>query len=194
MATEADALSGFDFNKVSGPSVWLRFTAGKPVTLRVLTTDPVVVQDEFTNKDTGEIELNMKFAFIVYNFTDNQAQIMKASPSVARKIGDLHKDPDFGADVKKIDIKISPTGEKLERRYDIQVLPQARTLTAEQIKEARSIDLPERVKGYRMSQWDEMQKPKTPAVDAIEAAGLTSKQKDAGTFDDEPINIDDIPF
>lgn len=177
---EDDALSKFDFSSFGGSDLFLKFEAGKPITLRVLTTDPVVQQQEFTDEKTDEVTFSTKFCFVVYNFTDNKAQIMSASPTIAKKIGELHVDPEFGANIKGIDLRISPTGEKLTRRYDLQVLPKARELTQEQIAEARKINLDDKVKdGSRMSLW----KPKKEELpDPIEDLG------------GEPINIDDIPF
>lgn len=182
---ENDALKEFDWSSFGGSGLFVKWEAGKPLTLRVLTVDPVVSQKEFNNND--EINLSTQFSFIVYNFTDQKAQILSASPSIARKISELHADPDFGADIKKIDIKITPTGEKLQRKYDIQVLQKVNTLTVDQIKECAAIKLDEAVKGgSRMSMWT----PKEP-----DEAPLPAQQdtviEDIG---DEPINLDDIPF
>lgn len=190
---ETDALSAFDFNKVGGGgNIWLKFEAGRPLTLRVLTVDPIVSQSEFVDKQTGEVDINTRFAFVVYNFTDNVAQILQASPGVAKRIGQLHKDPDFGADIRKIDIKISPTGEMKERRYDIQVLPKARDLTAGQIKEAAAIGLADKVKGYRMSQWDEMQKA-NKAADPLDEINAGKHDDILGGSEELP-DLDNIPF
>lgn len=190
---ETDALSTFDFSKVSGGAgLFLKFKAGEPVTLRVLTTDPVVRSVEYRNKETDEVEsISTKFAFVVYNFTAGKAQILDASAAMARKIGELHTDPDFGANIKKVDIKISPTGEKLERRYDIQVLPKANTLTNEMIKEAQKINLDEAVEGDRMSFYES-----NPGHEAAKATTASIKGEDVVIEDigDEPINLDDIPF
>lgn len=187
MMAEQDALKTFDWSGFSGGGLFLKFQAGKPVTLRVLTVDPVVTTKEFTNKD-GEINLSTQFSFIVYNFTDEKGQILSASPSVARKIGELHADTDFGADIRKIDIKITPTGEKLQRKYDIQVLPNPNQLTNEQIKECAAIKLDEAVKdGTRMSLYDpERVVEKKPSEEEQDVV-----IEDIG---DEPINLDDIPF
>lgn len=181
--SETDALSTFDFSKVGGGSLFLKFEAGKPVTLRVLTVDPVVTTKEFENTD-GEVNISTQFHFIVYNFTAEKAQILSASPSVARKIGELHVDEDFGSDIRKIDIKISPTGEKLQRKYDIQVLPQTKTLSNEQIKECAAIKLDEVVKnGSRMSIYKpEGTKPKV--TDDIVTEDMP----------DEEIDLSLIPF
>lgn len=189
---EADALSKFDFSKVTKPSLFVKFEAGKPLVLRVLTVDPVVSTQTFEDEKTGETSVNTKFGFIVYNFTDEKAQILSATPNMAKKIGELHVDEDFGANIRKIDIKISPTGEKLKRRYDIQVLPKTNELTNAQIKEAQAIDLDEKIEGgSRMSLYDpkDFNKPEekpTPAENDAEV-----EIEDIG---DEPVNLDDIPF
>lgn len=185
---EQDALSTFDFNKVTGGGLCVKFQADKPLTLRVLTVNPVVYTETFEDKKTGEVNPTTKFAFVVYNFTEEKAQILQATPNMARKIGSLHIDPDFGANIRKIDIKISPTGEKLERRYDIQVLPNARDLTNEQIEEARAIDLDDKFpNGGRMSIYEPAD---TPLTDAAEA----TKPDVVETEMPEKINLDDIPF
>lgn len=193
---EQDALSTFDFSTVGGSGLFVKFEAGKPLTLRVLTTDPVVANVAYEDKDTGETTVTTKFSFIVYNFTAGKAQILSASPSIARKIGELHVDPDFGANIKKIDIKISPTGEKLKRKYDIQVLLQAKELTSDMVKEAQAINLDDKVEGDRMSLYEP---PKTPLTDQAEegpTAPTPGTPEDVVIEDigDEPINLDDIPF
>lgn len=191
---EQDAMATFDFNKLGGGGLFLKFQADHPVTIRFLTVDPIVRQQEFEDKMTGETNLSMKFAFIVYNLTEDVAQIVELPGGLMKRIGNYHKDPDFGADLRKMDIKIMPTGENKERRYDVQVLRHSGNetqLTAEQIKAAASIKLEEKVQdGYRLSKWEEMQKQATearnrgdtPPVDTIENIG------------DELINLDDIPF
>jgi len=192
---DKDALSTFDFSKVGGSGLFVKFEAGKPLTLRVLTVDPIVSQVEYES-DSGEITLTTKFSFIVYNFTDSKAQILSASPSIAKKIGELHVDSDFGANIRKIDIKITPTGEKLMRRYDVQVLPSARDLTNEQIKECSAIDLPAKVQGDRMSFYDpnKLSGHDLAKAKADELRGGEKEDVVIEDISDEPVNLDDIPF
>jgi hypothetical protein len=154
---EKDALSSFDFSKVTNAGLFLRFQPGESVTVRVLTIDPIIAESEFTDKRTGEVSINTRIAFIVYNFTDNKAQIMRVTPNTARKIGEIHTDPDFGSNIKKLDLKITPPNKNEVKAYDIQVLPNARSLTNDQIREAQAIDLDNGVadsKG-RMSQYNQ---------------------------------------
>lgn len=206
--SETDALSTFDFNKVTKGGLYLKFEANKPLTLRILTTNPVVFTSVYTDKNTGEETVSTKFAFVVYNFTEDKAQILQASPNMAKKITDLHLDPDFGANIKNIDIKITPTGEKLERRYDIQVLPKTNTLTKEQVEACKAIDLDNKVDGDRLSIYDpEKYVPSTgdeeEARSGYEAAKAKSDSLKPGADkdiviedipDEEPINLEDIPF
>lgn len=209
----SDPLSSFDFDQVSKPGLFLKFQAGKPVTLRVLTTDPVLQQQEFEDKVTGEVTLTTKFNFIIYNFTDNRAQVWGATSAMGRKIGELHNDPDFGANIRKTDIKITPTGEKKERRYNIQVLRHSGNetqLSAEQVKEAQSINLDDLVEdGSRMSIWKKPQEQRLPTATHDNPPSRDwdklGKHEDDQAVDtyqniaendigEEPIDLNDIPF
>jgi hypothetical protein len=181
--SEQDALSNFDWSAVTKPSIYLKFEVDKPLTLRVLTTDPVVFTSEFEDKKTGEVNVTTKFAFIIYNFTEDKAQILQATGAVAKKIGELHVDPDFGANIKNIDIKISPTtGSNGFRQYDIQVLPQARTLTDAQIKEAQMINLDEKIDGGGRMSFYKPEEEKVIEVDTVV------------TEIPDKIDLKDIPF
>lgn len=214
---EQDSLSGFDFNKISKPGKYLKFEAGRPVTIRVLTKDPVVQEKEFTNKKTGETNMSVKFCFVVWNFTDEIAQILSAGANMSKTFQRTANDPDFGSNLQKCDIKISPEGEMLERVYDINVLRHSgneKEITAAMVKEAQEINLDKDITDGnrgRLSKWD------PAAVAAKETSTLISKvapsnravaeseDEDAidtykkaveneGINDDDPINLDDIPF
>lgn len=219
---DKDVIGTFDYDQFGGAGLFLKFKADKPVTIRVLTTDPVISQTEFTDKKTGEVNLNTRFSYIVYNLTDNKAQILSASPAMSRKFGELHMDSDFGANIRKMDIKIIPTGEGLERRYDIQVLRHSGNeakLTADQIKEAQAINLDTMVNDNRgrMSEWNTNKSvgssgsDTAPGYEQAKAAMQQVKDKKTAAridpddeplipdtvindFGDEPINLDDIPF
>lgn len=208
--SERDALRDMDkFNRMTGSGLFIKFRADVPLVLRVLTTDPVVSETEFTDRQTGEITLSTRFAFIVYNFTEEKAQILQASPAMARKIGEIHSDDDFGGNIRNVDIKITPSGEGLERRYDIQVLPKPRTLTRDMIEEAKKIDLDKSVKNSkgRMSDYDTdpvgtggsavgSGGSGTPGYDSAKekARGIGKKDVDVPTEEDDtpPANPDEV--
>lgn len=184
---ETDALKDFKFPK--GKGLFLTFEDGDEFKLRVLTTDPVVSQREFTGTD-GETNLSTKFAFVVYNFTLEKAQILNAGATIVKEIQKIHQDEDFGANIKKVDIKVSATGSKLTRKYSVQVLPKTETLTNEQIKECQAIDLDDKIPdGQRMSFYNPEDKPK-------HTEGVADAKSDIVIEDipEDTINLDDIPF
>ncbi len=192
--SEQDALSTFDFSKVVKQGLYLKWEAGRPLTLRVLTVDPYVYNSSFEDKETGEPVITTRFAWIVYNFTDEKAQILQTTPSMAKKFGELHVDPDFGANIRNVDIKITPTGEKLQRKYDIQVLPKARELTHAMVEEAKAINLDEvmaKESGGRMSLYDPAKFQPGEGVDTP-APDDVAEVTDADL--EEPIDLSSILF
>lgn len=190
--SDNDALANFDFTNVTKAGVYLKFEAGKPVVVRVLTTDPIIYNTSFEDKKTGETVVSTKFAWIVYNFTAKAAQVMQTTPNLAKKLQELHNDPDFGSDLKAIDLKITPPAPGEIKAYDVQVLPKAQELTQDHLKELKKIDLDKLFEdkgGIRMNSYD----PKT-----FKAASVQAEAEEADEVvedvSDEPINLDDIPF
>jgi len=120
----SDALSKFDFSKVIKTGSYLKFVPGEPVTMRILTTDPIIFSASFEDKRTGEEIVTTKFAWIIYNFTGEVAQVMETTPNLAKKIGELHKDPDFGEDIKKLTINMF-SDEKLLLKNKINYIKPA---------------------------------------------------------------------
>jgi len=191
---ETDALSKFDFSKVTGGGLFLKFVPGEPVVVRVLTVDPIVANESYEDKRTGETIVGTKFSFVVYNWTDEKAQILKATPNTAKRIGELHTDPDFGADIRKVDLKITPPEKGEIKAYLIEVLPNAKDLTNKIVQECAAIKLEDKVDGDRMSFYKPLE-----ASDGYEKAKATAraiKGEDEVVEDigDEPMNLDDIPF
>lgn len=177
----SDALSGYNFSSGSS-GLWVDEF---PVKLRVLTTDPLVhVEAKYGST---------KFAFVVFNHDAGKAQILDRGASIAEAIQKLHLDEDYGADVQKIDIKISKTGEGKDTRYSVTPLPKAIELTNEQIKEATTIDLPGKIKnGVRMSAINNGADTPMPLVVVTDAIYQDVLIED---FDEaEPVNLADIPF
>ena len=196
--SEENAMKNFDWGTVTGGGLFLKFEAGKPVNLRVLTVNPVVNTSEFEDKVTGDVTVNTKFNFIVYNWTEKKAQILSASAAMARKLGELDSDVELtGGDIKTVDIRISPTGEKLNRRYDIQVLPKANELTNDIIKECAAIKLEEVIKdGQRMSVYKPSEKSGyDKAKEARAALGVPEETPEVADEEiDEEIDLSSIPF
>jgi hypothetical protein len=127
-----------------------------------------------------------KFAFVVWNHDLGKAQIMDRGSSIAKAIQELHNDEDYGANIQKIDIKISSTGEGKDTRYTVTPLQKTIELTPSQIEEAAKIDLMEKIKnGVRMSQVAEKQSSKPMPQSMVD---------DASFADEAPIDLNEIPF
>ena len=172
---EVDALR--DKKIETGGGLFVKTVEGTPIKLRVLTVDPVVSKDPYGGT---------KFAFIVWNYTENRAQILNKGGSVAKEIQRLHLDEDYGANIQKMGIKITTTGQLKETRYSVDPLPNVEELTKEQIEEAKKIKLDEVIKmGIRYSKLtstDDLTVPENDSEDVV--------------IDDvdEEVDLSDIPF
>lgn len=194
---EKDGLSKFDFNNIRKAGKFLKFQAGKPVTIRVLTKDPLLSEVNFTGDDPV-----VRVNFIVWNFTDNVAQILSATSNMGEKLQKIGNDEDYGANLQKCDIKISPEGEKLARVYDINVLNHSgneKELTRDQIKEAAEIDLEKEVKDSRgrASEWEEKVSEGQSGLEGARKVAASMRGEDEEEEQnpgDDPINLDEIPF
>lgn len=207
----ADGLATF---KPKGSGLYLKFEDGDEVKLRILTLDPIVSDSTWENSD-GETVISTKYAFIVWNFNEDKAQIMQVGPGLVKRFKQIHLDADYDP-INKIDIKISATGEKLKRRYTVDVLPIHKTqlLNNAMIKEAAGIDLESNVQDAkgRLSELEEGEDIDTvvtsahtdddiPVIEEIPAEGPGKKSarevadKLGGTIEDEEdIDISAIPF
>lgn len=194
---EQDAFSSFDMDQFQKPSIYLKWEAGKALVLRVLTVDPVLYSSEFTDKKTQELVIATKFAFIVYNFTAKKAQVMQTTPNLAKKLQELHVDPDFGANIRQVDLKITPPAPGVIAAYEVQVLPKAQEMSNEQVTECMKIDLDKLFSdkgGMRMTAYDPKKLKGATPNDGVSVTSDDSTDTTDTKIDDTPINLDDIPF
>lgn len=128
-----DALSSLQFkdNSSSDGGGFIRFKADVPVKLRVFTTNPTIHVNQYGKE---------QISFAVWNYDEDKAMILSKGPSIAKQLSAIHVDEDFGEDITKLDIKITPTGEDLNREYSINVLPKAQELTEKQVDELEELD------------------------------------------------------
>lgn len=177
-----DGLKNLKFEE--GQSDFIKFKADVPVKLRVLSVNPLIHENSYTDPKTGEVSVTTKYAFAVHNYGENKAMILDASPTIARTIHKLHSDEDYGEDITKIDIKIEPTGEMLERRYAVNVLPKTQELKDKQVEAVEELDgkLESIIKGgiraEAYNNGERLEKPKD----------------EVHTPDGEPVDLDNIPF
>lgn len=174
--SEQDALKDFKF----GGGLFIKLSSDdSPRKLRVVTTDPVVSVDKFGNT---------RFGFIAWDYNNDKAGILNTTPGVAKQLQAIHQDEDFGANIKNVDIKVTTIGSGIESRHNVTGLPKSETLTNEMIKDLRDINIDEKIEeGERMSFYN---KEKELPVKQVES----EEDEIAEVNDDEPINLDDIPF
>lgn len=185
---ETDALSGAKFSS----GLWLK---DFPCKIRVLTRDPMVYNDQFGNT---------RYAFAIYNLDLGQLQILNKGPGFAQRFQEINSDPDFGGDVRKVDLKITTNGKQgKEIRYTITPMGTPGDLPAQIVKDivANGFDLAEKIQknnpnAMRLSEVNAG--AELPPAEEDETPTPTSEPKaddvvieDIG---DEPINLDDIPF
>lgn len=192
-----DALSTYE--PKSG--LFLKFSDGDEIKMRVLTLDPLVSNDTFENKDTGEVTISTKYAFTIYNWTEGCAQVMKVGPGLLNRFTRIHRDEDLPA-LNKTDIKISVTGEMLKRRYEVTVLPTPKEITKDILEECKQVDLEKAIKDFvgRLSTVSEEDavggepEPEEPEKATKEPDEALS-QEDLDRLDsDEPLDLSKIPF
>lgn len=170
-----------------GGGLFLKVNSGEPVTLRVLTLDPLVSTDKWGGT---------KYAFVVWNWSEGKAQIWQTTPGNLKKLTAIHRDEDFEP-LNKVDIKVSATGEMLEKRYEVLALPKAKELTREMVEEAQGIKLEEVINGgSRLSEHSEDSEdtPTTGYEKARAKANEIREQADGLQEPDDPVDLSEIPF
>jgi hypothetical protein len=179
----SDGLKSLQFKEQN--SDFIKFKDGETIKVRIFSTNPVISENTFTNDKTGETTISTKYGFAVWNYNEDRAMILNATPSIAQTIHKLHTDEDYGEDITKLDIKIDPTGEMLERRYAVNVLPKAQELIPAQVNAMKELDekLDTIIKnGIRADEFNDgkrLKKP-DPVIEDIN--------------EEEPITLDEIPF
>lgn len=126
-----DALSKLQFKEGNSESNFIKFVTDKAIKVRVFTTNPTIHVNNYGKE---------QISFAVWNWDEDKAMILSKGPSIARQISTIHQDDDFGADVTKVDIKITPTGDGMNREYGVNVLPKATDISDAQLEALAELD------------------------------------------------------
>ena len=163
----------YQTHKPAGGSdgLFLKLKDGDSVKMRI-GTPPAIYEQSFTNED-GTVTISTRYAWAVYNRSEERAQVFSQGKSVFNQLADL---VDEWGEPTEFDITVKRTGQQLETRYSVTPAPKSVSLTAEQIKEIATIDLLAAVKGHWLSDFD-----KSPPKDKVI------------TDIDEPVNLDEMP-
>jgi hypothetical protein len=194
-------------DKATGPSDYLKLSDGTDTRIRVLT-DPVVENKTF---DSDPLNPKTVFSWIVWDYNNALPKILSKGPSFIRKFDFISEQ--WGDEIPmKCDIVIKTTGSKLNTQYDITAVPpmgelpgfwQARVdeLLAKNLL-PNAIPIEEFLKDDNNTKSFSDAAP-APALSANQAINEIPRSV-AETFgtdtvitdfdEDEPINLDDIPF
>lgn len=167
-----------------GSGSYLKFESGKTIKVRILS-DPAIFDNNYEGR------LSTKYAWIVYNFNDEEVQIMQLPKTGYRALATIGADEDYGNPLENdYDLKITRTGERQQTKYNVVPSPAKAEVPEEAREEAGDIELVERLNDSPNSEnaawlFDEIDgnRPKT----------VVKNEKDtASDDDDEPVNLDDI--
>lgn len=169
----------------------LKLESGKSYRVRIIG-EPYVYASEFEGKPST------RYALAVWNETDNAANIMLLPPGAFGEILGYAMNEDDWGDPEQYDFVIKRTGTGLETKYSIQPSPKKAELDKDKREAVEKINLEEvlnRLPSVRFcmkaSEAGEEPFPKTKQIE------LSETKKDVvieDIPDDEPINLEDIPF
>lgn len=175
---QTDSLSTWESK---GSGLFLKIVSGEPVTLRVLTLDPLVSKDKWGST---------KYSLVVWNWNESKPQIWSTTAGVLGQLTAIHRDEDLDP-LNKLDVKVSATGEMLEKRYTVMPMPKAKDLTPDMLKEAQGVDLETAISDNmgRLSEFDRSERNKSDTVtEPTEPVNVTDEELD------QPIDLNNIPF
>lgn len=174
--------------------LFLKFEDSKPVKVRI-TTEPYIFTSEFTDKATNETKISTKYAWGIWNYDEEKAQVLQLPVSGFRQVQELAQDPDWG-DPESYDIKVMRSGQGLETKYSVTPNPNKTTLTDGAKEAIAAVDVAKAVKGVPLSQMVD-EPAKSPKAVLPQFAPPTKESDDVviqDLDDDSKVNLDDIPF
>lgn len=166
--------------------LYLKINDGEAIKMRI-ASEPAIFTQEFTDKETGEVSISTRYAWIIWNRSEKKAQVFQGGKSIFNQLADLVEEWN---DPSGFDITIKRTGTMLETRYAVTPAPKSVDLTKEEKAECDKIDLLSAIKGQWLKDFveSEGETRKTPAKSSMidEVAPVPDSN--------EPINLDDISF
>lgn len=177
------------YTKYQPPSeagIFTKIQGGESVKLR-LASEPYIFDAEYKDKETGEVSYNTRYAWVCYNYTEKKAQIFATGVTVYRAIAALAADPEWG-DPTKYGITVSREGTGFQdTKYHVTPSPNKFSLDNDQQAEVDKLDIKQAVTNGNpvlLSDYIKKDKQQPPQKDVV-IEDLP---------DDEPVNLDEIPF
>lgn len=115
---------------------FLKFENNKPVKIKIMS-DCYIWLDRFNES------VNRKFGWVIWNFDQNEAQILNLPVTGYKAIATIGADDDFG-DLTDLTLKIVRTGSGFDTTYSVNVLPNAKDeLTNDQVAAGLMVNIME---------------------------------------------------
>jgi hypothetical protein len=132
------------YNSVDSPAgKYFKLKDGEEALIRITSdsSKALIYQNTFTDKNTGEVTMSNRFAYVIWNHTAKRAQVWSGvSGATYDKIKKYITNPSYG-DITQYDITVSREGELLQTKYDIVAGRENYELTPAQLEECAKIDL-----------------------------------------------------
>lgn len=163
----------------SAPSRYFKLDDGKAAKVRI-ASDCFLYYDEYKGK------ISTRYAWVIWNFTEEMAQVWQASATVFKAIQALAVNDEWG-DPMQYNLNVSREGTGKETKYAVTPSPNRNPLT---------VEAQEAVDNFNLFDAVENAIPLSQAAEGKEPATPKAHQKDLIPTDEDvaKINIDDIPF
>lgn len=169
-----------------GGGSYYKFEDGKTLVCRIVS-DPAIFEEIYEGR------ASTKYGFLIYNIDEQEVQIMKLPKTGYRSLAAIAADPDYGNPMENdYVLKITRTGQKQQTKYNVVPSPKKFELTEEVTEQIGEINLIDRLAASDYTEnvawlFDEIDHKRPKTV-------VTPRDTVVEDIDEEPINLDDIPY
>lgn len=136
--TESESIYDL-FTPPKGGGNFFGLDDGESARIRI-QSEPYAYQDTFKQQD-GTSKVSTRFAWLIYNFDLKAAQVLKQSGTFYSSLAALTKDPDFGKDPTKHDVRVTRTGTGTSTTYAINLTKTDNELTPDILEAVANLDI-----------------------------------------------------
>lgn len=170
---------------VGGSALYLNLKKKGPVKVR-LVSEPYIFNRPFTDPVSGETNISTKYGWVLYNFTDNMAQVIELPVTAYKAIANIASDDDWG-DPSKYNLTLERVDGNGPTTYQVTPSPNREALTDEQLADTKKIDIE---KAFKNS---------IPLAQVVAGKSIPNPSDGDGPTSDGddlkvPLNIEDTPF
>ena len=178
--------------------LYLKFIDGKPVKLRI-ASEPYIFRSLFKDKTTGQETASIKYAWVVYNLTDDAAQILQLPVTGFKALQSIAADDDWG-DPTGYNITVRRDGTGKTTAYTVNPTPNKSPLTAEQMEALTLVDLAKAIENaiplVEAHKGKALPAPKPRDEEGSTVAAATEPQRDnlPTQADMDEIDLSELPY